>query len=279
MAARALPGPVCSGLCRVLASTYYLAQPRRREIVVQNVLPALENDRERAEQMARAVFRQFALKMADLWRHEAGQPFDNCFSELCGWEHFVAAQARGRGALIITPHLGNWELGGPLLVQRGVRLLVITQSEPGNGFTELRQKLRARWGVETLVIGQEAFAFLEIIRRLQEGAAVALLIDRPPPSGAVEVELFGRPFLASKAAAELAWASGCALLGVYILRSEHGYAAHLMPEFVYEQSALKRREVRRELTQQILRAFEPVIRQHLDQWYHFVPIWTAAARD
>jgi len=33
------------------------------------------------------------------------------------------------------------------------------------------------------------------------------------------------------------------------------------------------REVRRELTRQILRAFEPQIRQDIDQWYQFVPIW------
>jgi hypothetical protein len=36
---------------------------------------------------------------------------------------------------------------------------------------------------------------------------------------------------------------------------------------------LGKREARQELTQQILRAFEPEIRQHLDQWYQFVPVW------
>jgi len=47
----------------------------------------------------------------------------------------------------------------------------------------------------------------------------------------------------------------------------------VLPEFVYDRRALGNHEARRELTQQILRAFEPLIREHLDQWYQFVPIW------
>ena len=87
------------------------------------------------------------------------------------------------------------------------------------------------------------------------------------------VELFGRPFLASVAAAELARASGCALLGVTLTRSRRGYDARVLSEFTYERRALGNREARRELTQKIMRAFEPDIREHLEQWYHFVPIW------
>jgi len=43
------------------------------------------------------------------------------------------------------------------------------------------------------------------------------------------VELFGRPFSASIAAAELARASGCAVLPVYLPRAGRGYAAHILP--------------------------------------------------
>jgi lauroyl/myristoyl acyltransferase len=123
------------------------------------------------------------------------------------------------------------------------------------------------------VIGEDPFAFLEIIKRLQAGAAVALLVDRPPPATAVTVELFGRPFSASVAAAELARASGCALLPVCLPRAGDVYEAHVLPEIPYDRAALSSREARRQFTQEIMRAFEPVIHEHLDQWFHFVPIW------
>jgi predicted exporter/lauroyl/myristoyl acyltransferase len=269
---RIMPASLCNGIFLCIAAIYCRINPARREVVVQNLLPALQGDRKAAEQTTRQVFRQMALKIADLWRFESALLRPNWLNEQKEWDRFEAVHARGQGVLLITPHLGNWELGGLLLAHHGYKLLVLTQPEPG-GLTELRKASRAKWGIETLVIGNDGFAFVEIIKRLQGGEIVALLIDRPPPASAAEVELFGRPFMASIAAAELARASGCALLGVTIVGSGAGYTAHVLPEIAYDRRALGSREGRRELTRKIMRAFEPEIREHLDQWFHFVPIW------
>jgi predicted RND superfamily exporter protein len=270
---RVLPPRLCNALARALGWFYWRLQPQRRRVVIENLLPACHEDRSLAERAARQVFQEFAIKVADLWRFESGAPVDRELRSWSGWESFEAAQARGRGVLLVIPHLGNWEFGSPFLAARGVKLTVLTQAEPGNGFTVLRQKSRARWGIETIVVGEDAFAFVEIIKRLQNGATVALLVDRPPPSSAVTVQLFGRPFHASIAAAELARTTGCAIVPGYVLREPGGYAAHILPEIAYDRAAIGDRAARIRLTQEILRAFEPVIRQHVTQWYHFVPIW------
>jgi lauroyl/myristoyl acyltransferase len=137
----------------------------------------------------------------------------------------------------------------------------------------MREASRARWGIETMVIGENPFAFVEVIRRLEKGATVALLVDRPPPPSAVTVKLFGHRFPASIAPAELARATGCALLPVYLPRREDGYALELLPEIVYDRAGLGTREARANLAQEIVKQFEPAIRQYLDQWFHFVPLW------
>ena len=273
--ARILPAFIFNAFCLLIAEIYYRLHRERREVVFQNLLPAFPGDPAAARRTAHRLFRQFALKMADVWRYESGVLKQNWLNEQKDWDHFEAVKARGQGVLLITPHLGNWELGGPLLAHHGYKLLALTQAEPDDDLTQIRMASRARWGIETLVVGNDGFAFVEIIKRLQSGAIVAMLIDRPPAPSAVTVELFGRPFQASIAAAELARASGCALLGVTLTRSGAGYTAHVLPEITYDRRALGTREARRELTGKILRAFEPEIRQHLDQWYHFVPIWPA----
>ena len=51
------------------------------------------------------------------------------------------------------------------------------------------------------------------------------------------------------------------------------YSAHILPPIPYDRAALRNRAARCQLTQEIVRALEPAIRQHLDQWFHFVPIW------
>jgi lauroyl/myristoyl acyltransferase len=274
--ARFFPGRLSAGLASGMARAYALARPMRQEAVIQNLLPAVGNDLDAARKISRELFQQFSRKLIDLWRYESGQSINHLFDEFSGWEHFKAAQEEGRGVLLLTPHLGNWEFGALLLKERGVQLLVITLAEPQNRLTELRKTGRARWGVETLVIGKDPFGFVDIIRRLEQGATVALLVDRPPAYSSVIVELFGRPFPASIAAAELARASNCILLPVYLPRTARGYAAHTLPAIDYDRAALRDPEARRQLTQTIVRAFEGPIRDHLNQWFHFVPIWPAS---
>jgi lauroyl/myristoyl acyltransferase len=271
-ATKLLPAAITLSLGKFLASAYSALVPARRQIVINNLLPVL-GERKAARRSARELFQQFSVKLIDLWRFESGQPVKTLFSELIGWEHFTKAHVRGQGVLLVTVHLGNWEFGGPLLIERGIKLHVVTLTEPGKGFTELRQGFRERWGIETLVIGDDTFAVVEVIKRLQAGATVALLVDRPPTSSAVTVELFGRPFRASVAAAELARASGCAVVPVILPRTPNGYIAHVMPEISYDRGALGKREGREAFTAQIMRAFEPAIRQYATQWYHFVPVW------
>ena len=270
---RVLPAGLVKGFCVIVAEFYFLFRRQRREVVVQNFLPAFAGDRSAAEKAAHRLYRNFALKLVDLWRVESGVPVRDWLTNPGELEIIRAAQQRGRGILFITLHLGNWEHGGLLLNQLGIPLTVLTQAEPDDGLTDLRIALRRRCGVETLIIGQDSFAFVEVIKRLQAGAALAISLDRPPARGGVPVELFGQPFEAPVAAAELARASGCALIGVTIVRRRAGYAVKVLPEFAYDRKALGNREARRELTRQILRAFEPQIRQDIDQWYQFVPIW------
>ena len=270
---RVLPAWLVKGFCVAVAEVHFRLGRQGREVLVGNLLPACCDERPAAEKTARRLYRRFAVKLAELWRVESGVPVQNWVTTPGELEVIQAAWERGRGVLFVTLHLGNWEHGGLLLAQMGLKLTVLTLAEPDDHLTEIRIASRARWGIETLIIGQDSFGLVEAIKRLQAGAALAIAIDRPVERSDLRVELFGRPFAAPLAAAELARASGCALVGVTIVRGREGYVVKVLPEFTYNRQALGSREARRQLTQEILRAFEPEIRQHLDQWYQFVPIW------
>jgi lauroyl/myristoyl acyltransferase len=273
VAAKTLPAGLLKTIAAALAGFYWIIQRQRCEVVVQNFLPVFSGDKSAAEKAARVAHRNFAAKLIDLWRVEGGEITRNWLTTVGELEIIHAARRRGRGTLFITLHLGNWEHGGLLLNQLGIRLTILTQAEPDDGLTDMRRAARARYGVNTLIIGEDSFAFVEVIKQLQAGADLAVSLDRPPDRGGVPVEFFGHPFEASLAAAELARASGCALVGVTIVRRPDGFAVKVLPEFIYDRKNLGNREARRELTQQILRAFEPEIRKNLDQWYQFTPIW------
>jgi KDO2-lipid IV(A) lauroyltransferase len=277
-ASRTLPPELLKKAAMLMAELYLWRQPRRAEVVLKNFLPLFNGNREAAEAAVCAAHRNFAAKLIDLWRVEGGEEVKNWLTHDEELEIIRVARQRGKGALFITLHLGNWEHGGLLLKQLGIKLTILSLAEPDDGLTDLRNAARARYGVDTLIIGEGDFAFVEVIKRLNAGADLAISLDRPPERGVgVPIKFFGQPFEASLAAAELARASGCALIGVTIVRRPEGFAVRVLPEFTYDRKALGSREARAELTQQILRAFEPEIRDNVEQWYQFTPLWGVRA--
>ena len=108
---RVLPHRVCAGLSRLFMDLYWLLAPRRREIVMQNLVPALNGDRAGANRKARELFHQFGRKLIDLWRYEAGLPIEDLLGEYTGWEHFLQAKAEKRSFRLRIWEIGN--LAGP----------------------------------------------------------------------------------------------------------------------------------------------------------------------
>ncbi len=270
---RWFPRACLAGGARFVAGIYRRVRPDRMETVVGNLLPLIGEDSARARQIAAGNFGAFAEKLVDLWRYEAGVKAAADVEFAGDLERFIQTMSCENGVVLVTPHIGNWELGGAMLVKFGIKPLVLSAPEPDGGLTEMRARARALHGVETLVVGSDPFAFVEVIKRLQSGGVVALLIDRPGSASAADVEFLGRPFKASVAAAELARATGCRIVPVYIVRESGRYRAHMLPPLEYARAALGSRENRREFAGRILRVFEPVIRQFPEQWFHFVPVW------
>jgi KDO2-lipid IV(A) lauroyltransferase len=270
---RAWPEKFTRATLNVLAAIYWTFARQRRAVLRQNLLPLVNHDPAAAAHAEKKLRQNFSRKLADLWRHEAGLSVAQLVEHASGWENFLAAQKKHHGVLFVTPHLGNWEFGALIMRRRGLSVHAISLAEPSRDFTELRRAARARTGVETLVIGEDPFGAVQIIRVLEAGGTVALLLDRPPVRSAVTVNFCGQDFPASVAAAEFARASGCALLPTYIVWRNGKYEAHILPAVDYDRPALRDRSARHALTQEILRAFESIVRQHPDQWYHFVPVW------
>ncbi len=267
-----LPGSIAALAARFAAFLYRLINRRRMEVVVENLTPILPGGKAEAERAARENFGNFARKVVDLWRWEAGVDFAEAVDYGSGQEYFSTAAKSGRGVLFVTPHLGNWEFGGSLITRNGGTLTVLTAQEPAR-LTKLRSAARSRMGIETLVVGDNLFAFLEVIRRLRSGNWVATLIDRPTPASAVDVKFCGRKMKASLAVAELARSSGCVVLPVYIVREGGAYRAHSLPPVEYNPAELTGRTARIEFTERVMNCFEPAIRKYATQWYHFVPMW------
>ena len=96
-------------------------------------------------------------------------------SSLSGWDIVEEDTAAGRGIILVTGHLGNWELGGAYLAARGVKVGAIVRHMANPLFDQYLNRTRARLGVRVMYDDQ---AVRQAPRTLREGFLVAFLADQ-----------------------------------------------------------------------------------------------------
>lgn len=147
--------------------------------------------------------------------------------ECQGLQHVEAAQARGRGIIFLTPHLGCFEITS----------LYMAQNMP---ITVLYRPPRLRWLEGVMRSGRErgqirlARADVSGVRllykALRRGEAIGLLPDQVPSGGEGEwADFFGRPAYTMTLVGRLAEASGAAVLLVGAERQAQGYVIRFEP--------------------------------------------------
>ncbi len=199
--ARVLPRKAAQPLAAGIGSLSYSLAGRGREIIRDNLATASGLDGPRLDDLCRANYRNFLKMLADYF-YTAGAPVNKVrplLSEWRGFEHLTAARERGKGTIIITGHIGNWELGGVLLAAEGFPVSVISLEEPAPELTKWREEYRKRLGIKTITVGTDKFAFVEMINTLKRNEFVAMLIDRPYAQSGVPVKFFGKETLFSGA--------------------------------------------------------------------------------
>jgi len=98
-----------------------------------------------------------------------------------GGEYMMEALQKGKGVICITPHLGNWEIGGVLFALKGGKVNVLTLDERDINTKSFREEMRRRWGIQNLYIDPQddsPMAILDVVKALRRNEIVAMLGDR-----------------------------------------------------------------------------------------------------
>jgi KDO2-lipid IV(A) lauroyltransferase len=97
------------------------------------------------------------------------------FERVDGWDVIERAQAAGKGALIVSGHLGNWELGGAYVAARNIALGVVARRMQNPLFDGYLTSTRQRLGMEVI---HDADAVRRVPRLVRSGGMVAFLFDQ-----------------------------------------------------------------------------------------------------
>jgi lauroyl/myristoyl acyltransferase len=189
-----------------------------------------------------------------------------------------AALARGRGAISVSAHFGNWELGGVLLRRLTTYpLSVIVMAEPDAEVHALRTSIRASLDIETIEVRGPLETGLRIRGLLQRNRVVAMLVDRHFGKDRVAVEFFGRPAYFLRTPALMAAAAGAPLVPSCVYRDEHDdFVVECGPAIEVSNEGDRERNIQR-ATQEVARIMEAQIRRRPWCWYQFYPFWQSQA--
>lgn len=198
-------------------------------------------------------------------------------------EPLEAALAAGSGAILISPHLGTWELGGLGLADLGYRINVLTYREPDEQVNEQRRQIREERGIGVIYVDRDdtsPLAIIEAVNALRRNEIVCLIGDRDGSSNTVTVPFFGRPTALPAGAAHLSLATGAPVIPVFVVLEDDGRYATLMEEPIFFTARHgHNREVVQQGMNRLAAVFERYIRQYPDQWYNFFTFWTTNVKE
>lgn len=258
---RYLPLPFASPLAAGAGRVLDIAVPRLREIARTNLTFAFPNlkheEREQAIDGVFASIGRMLLSIAKFPSINAQNISEWILYE--GMENYHQAKTKGRGILIATGHLGNWELSAFAHALMTEPMNVMVRPLDNSRIDRIVESRRALSGNHLIYKHRSARA---VIEALKKNEAVGILIDQntAAPEG-VFIEFFGKRACAGSGFVKLAYHTGAAVLPGFALwdQATQKYILRFFREVQLTG------DVEAD-TQRIHSVVEGVIRQYPDQW-------------
>jgi len=244
---------------------------RRRATAMSNLLLAFpdmpEGERSR---ITTATFEHFGICTADFLSSGTWtQAYLDETTKIEGDEHIVEALAKGKGAIVVTGHFGNWERVSLWSGYHGYKLHVVVRTANDEGVDKLVNDLRGRTGTGVIPRGN---ATRTILQKLRDNEIVAIVPDQN--SDEVFIPFFGKPAGTVLGPGVLHERTGAPVIPVSCLRTGVGtyhIIVHppLIPQPGYD---IKGEGLMRSLNDWL----EGAIRQNPEQWLWFHDRWRNA---
>jgi KDO2-lipid IV(A) lauroyltransferase len=263
----ALPRPWARAVGAAIGRLSYVLMARLRKTGLRNLALAYPDLSPTArERLLRGEYRNLGWLLAEFCQMPSyTRENTRAFLRYQGLDHFLAAQARGRGVLIVTGHLGAWELSSFYHSLMGHPMSMVIRRLDNPRIDRLVNRIRCLHGNE--VLHKDDFA-RGLLAAMRSGRTVGILMDTnmTPPQG-VFVPFFGVPACTASGLARVALKTGAAVLPGFLLwhDDEQKYVLTFGEEIAIERTGEDEQDILT-LTASCTAAIESYIRRYPEQW-------------
>lgn len=274
-----LPERAALGMCATLGWLGGVVFRVRRSDVDRHLALAFpEQDSAWRARIARDSYRHLAREAAMTFRLSRMDPREVVDrTDMEGFEEFREAVEEGAGAVVVSGHLGNWEIAGASAAARGVPMDVVAHRQKNPMFDDYLVETRRRLGL-TVMVKNDA---LHLARRsLAEGRAAAFVSDQNIRRRGIFVSFFGKTAATPKGPAMFALRSGAPVfLGTAVRLPGWPSRYRVRAERIPVRRDLPPDDAIAELTQRYTSLLEQRVREAPEQYFWQHRRWETRPKD
>lgn len=265
--AKIFPRRISYAIAKFCAQLHFYLSPKDRETVLYNLSAIVPQDKRK--RYAKGVFINFAYYLVDFFRQDRlDKEFIDKYVEVKGIENLDEAFKSNQGVIILTAHLGNYELGAAVASILGYPLHAIALPHKDQRTNKLFNDQRGSVGVKVIPTGIAVKKSLSI---LKSGGIVCFLADRDFSGTAEELEMLSRKAPLPKGPAFFTLKSGACIVPSFFLREDKNFY-----RLIFEEPMYCRREAldsEADIIKRYIPVLEKYIRAYPQQWYMFEKYW------
>jgi len=272
-----LPPWLCYWLGKIVVSLIYAFSHKDREGLAYNlslVMGRPIND-SLIRKTVRQTFTNYGRYLVDFFLIPQ-LPFykmKRYFPDIRGEDILKRALTRRKGVILISAHLGNWEIGGSLLRFLQYPFAMVAVSHNTATTNALVNHLRSQKGISIIEMDPRSpFSSIEILHHLRNNEIVAMMGDKDFSGRGRPTTFFGRKVIFPVGPVMMAMKSGAALIPVFVLKRPDGRYVGILEEAIpLDKHGDWDEDIDKNLNK-TARIFENYIRSNPDQWYCPDPI-------
>jgi KDO2-lipid IV(A) lauroyltransferase len=281
IALRLLPRSWLLALFRGLADAGFRLFRKFRERSTRNLSLAFGDQLEGREiyAVARDSLRNFFCGFIELgFAVESGLERIKAEVPVSGMEHLETALSKGKGAIILSGHLGNFLLLGTRLAAEGYCVYVLINQPRSGRIADLRRRYRNKIGQRTIHARPRKEASRKLLQVLRRNEIAIMIADEFRSGTGIYAPFFGRTVLARRGPATLALRTGAAVVPACLVRNPAGELGLVIePEIKLSRTGKIKTDIIQS-TVQMTQWLEKTVRSYPDQWNWMTIHWQDGAK-
>ena len=245
---------------------YFLSE-KDRDAVINNLRVILPNDDEKSiQRKTKEVFENFGLYLVEFFRSsKIDADYIKKYVNFEGID-YLKNVVKESGAILLTAHIGNWELGGMILSSLGFHSIAIALNHSYGKVNDFFIKRRKEKGIEVIHLG---LSIRKCFQGLKEKKLIAILGDRDFSNSGYEMDFLGKTKMIPRGPAVLAKKANVPIIPAFAVRRNFNYITIKVFPPIY----IAQNDDERQIMSKFVKIIEQQIYEHPTQWLMFREFW------